>query len=204
MGEISVDLPSINRSKLKFLPFVALAGLILAISYDAGSNFSHAKSLPDTAKSIVFRKSVHVRFVGEVYEVIKNNYWDKIEDEQLSTYFSLGSQQLGYPVIIKTKDKEGVEKMVDEATKGMDDQKKKEYVTQLSDMILASLQPNGRSRLYTSKLEAQLRDTVQNIDKGTDLYKTLGITKEAPQQEIKQVFESKVDELKNFCSYFCS
>lgn len=178
------------------LALILTASFLFSSGYEVRAQFLHIKQFPEKAKNIVNRKDVHAQFIREVYDVVIINYWDKIDDEKLSTMFVLGAGQLGHPATVKTKNKEGVEEMINEIVKGMDDQKKKEFTTQLADMVLASLLPNSRSRLYTTKLEQELANAVQNIDTKTDLYQTLGVGKEASQQDVQQTFELKVNELK--------
>jgi len=63
-------------------------------------------------------------------------------------------------------------------------------VVTLSDMVLANLQPFGRSRLYVQKDEQELRDNVQNKTE-TDYYQILGINKDAGSEKINQAVDEK-------------
>ena len=79
--------------------------------------------------------------------------------------------------------------------KSMSEDKKKELVVNIANIVLVNLKPFGRSQLYTQKQETQLRETVNNIDKGTDLYQALGVEKDASPEQINQVYEQKLAEL---------
>lgn len=135
----------------------------------------------------------YVAFATEVYDKIFENYWKKMTDEQLSNLFQLGAEKISnLPLELKSKDKKGVKALIGKATKDMDESQKKEFVTKLADMVLVNLEPFGRSRLYTLKQEKDLRDNVANIDRETDQYQVLGVTKEASQEEIEVAYKEKV------------
>lgn len=92
--------------------------------------------------------------------------------------------------------RQALEQMLDDSLKEIDKDKKKDFSVQLISQILASLQPNGRSALYTQKLETQLKNTVQNINPQKDLYKDLGLNKGASPQAVQQAYQQKEQDLK--------
>lgn len=142
------------------------------------------------------QENVYISFLSEVYDKIQENYWDNIADEQLSNLFQLGAEKLtGSPRVLKSNNKEGVKKMVVEIIKDLDEEKKKEFTVQLVDIVLANLKPLGHSRLYTQKLEEDLKNRVDNIRPDIDQYEALGVDKKAGQEELKLAYEEKVKEL---------
>jgi len=144
----------------------------------------------------LLRKDIYVEFISEVYDSIKNNYWEKITDEQLSQLFKLGAEKiLSSSQVLEKENKEGIREMIFRITKNMNKDQKKEFCVNLTNIVLVNLKPFGRSQLYSQKQENQLRETVANIDKGTDLYKSLGVEKTASQEEINKAYEQKVAEL---------
>jgi len=144
----------------------------------------------------LFKKNSYLEFTSQVYDTIKGNYWEKITDEQLSELFKLAAEKISAsPQILEKENKQGVEEMILRIIKSMPEDKKKELVINVANVVLVNLKPFGRSQLYTQKQETQLRETVKNIDKGTDLYQALGVEKDASPEQINQVYEQKVAEL---------
>jgi len=139
----------------------------------------------------------YLAFSYEVWDKIKDNFWDKISDEDLAKLFKLGTDKISGTIgLTEIKTKIDVGNLIAESIKDKSDDKKIEFVTQLADVVLANLKPFGRSRLYTAKQQQALQNTVQNVDKSTDLYATLGLTKDATSNQIKSSYEKKSAELK--------
>ncbi|RJR24353.1 hypothetical protein C4578_03135 [Candidatus Microgenomates bacterium] len=143
-------------------------------------------------------KEKHLAFLSEVYDKIKENYWDSITDEQLANIFVLGTEKLtGQPQSTKPKDKQSLIKMLTKILKDLEgEEKKKQFTVSLADIVLANLQPFGRSRLYSRKEETNLKNTVENRNPEVDQYEVLGVDKDASAKEIAQVFEQKSNEIK--------
>ncbi len=140
----------------------------------------------------------YVAFLFEVYDTIQKNYWDKITDEQLISLYVLGTEKLTEnKQEIRTKDRKSLEKLLSGNIKEIsDEEKKKEFTVTLADIVLANLQPFGRSRLYSQKEEVDLKNRVENINPQTDQYSILGTKKDASPEELKKTFEQKNIELK--------
>ncbi len=85
--------------------------------------------------------------------------------------------------------------MAKQIIKDMEVAKKKDFTANLANIVLVNLQPFGRSALYTQKEEQNLKNNVQNIDSNADLYKTLGVEKNASQESITKAYKEKVAEL---------
>lgn len=179
--------------KLLFIPIILLLSLA---AFEYKNNFSRLKQIQEKISSATEKKDIYAEFVGEVYGIIKENYWEETNDESLSAMFVLGAQQLGHTQVAKTKDQKGIKEIVKEITKNIEPDKKKEFTVKLADSVLRSLRPGGRSRLYSQVNEEALKNLVTNADPTTDHYKTLGVSKEAPQEEVKKAYEQKVEEVK--------
>jgi len=173
---------------------VVLAGASIAFLY-----FKNGR-LP-LLGAITAQKSAgdpYAEFLSEIYDKIHENYWDKINDEDLSNIYKLAAEkQTGKPQDLATKDKAGVEKMVAVIMKDMDTAGKIEFSGKLEDIVLANLKPFGRSRLYTTKQEQDLTNAVQNVYPDKNLYASLGLEKSASQEEISGAYTKKTEELKN-------
>lgn len=174
--------------------FVVL-GLILPLEYFF-FRFSHFKPAQEYISSVTQKKDPYAEFVGEIYDIVKENYWEEVNDEQLSNRFLVASRELAPSQVLSSKDKKGVKKLIGEITKDLSPQKKKELTLKLSELTLASLLPNNRSRLYAQVNKEALKNLVQNVDPKTDLYKNLNVSKQAPQEEVKKAYEEKVTQIK--------
>lgn len=139
----------------------------------------------------------YMEFLSEIYDKIRENYWDEIKDEDLSNLYKLAAEKLTEgQQNLETKDKEGVKKMVVAIIKDMDPAGKKDFSARLEDIVLANLKPFGRSRLYTTKQEQDLANAVQNVNPEKNLYASLGLNKGAPQEEIEDAYKERAEELK--------
>ncbi|PIQ69801.1 hypothetical protein COV89_03880 [Candidatus Shapirobacteria bacterium CG11_big_fil_rev_8_21_14_0_20_40_12] len=143
-------------------------------------------------------KDKYVSFLFEVYDTIQKNYWDKIKDEQLINLYLLGAEKLtGKKQEIAVKDQKNLEKLLLQNIKEInEEEKKKEFTATLVDIVLANLQPFGRSRLYSQKEEVDLKNRVKNINPEIDQYQVLEVKKDASAEEIKKAFEDKSSQLK--------
>src|SRR3989339_100727 len=138
-------------------------------------------------------KDVYIEFISEVWDTIMQNHWEKQTDDQLANLYKLGSEKLlGKPVDFLPKNKDEVKVMVLAITKDMDVAKKKEFVANLTDIVLANLKPFGRSRLFSKKQQEDLKNTVENRDPTADLYATVGADKNSTKAEIEKKYNEKV------------
>lgn len=142
-------------------------------------------------------------FLFEIYDLVKQNYWDKTTDEQLVNIYILGAEKLsGKKTEIKNKDKENLEKILTNTLREIKgESKKNEFTVQLSDIVLANLQPFGRSRLYSQKDETELKNRVENINPEVDQYQILDVQKDSSLEEIKQAYKEKTKELEKDSSF---
>ena len=152
---------------LKRKQYLILAGIlvfIIAFSLGAASGYFTFKQVQKN----LAEKNVYIAFLFEVYDKIQQNYWQKISDEELSNLFKLGAEKLiRAPQTLDSKDKAGLKKMLANIIKEMDKEKKKEFSTDLANLVLNNLKPLGRSTLYTQKDEQVLKNRVENINPET-------------------------------------
>lgn len=142
-------------------------------------------------------KDVYLAFTNEVWDTIQTNYWEKISDDQLANLFIAATEKIfAKPQVLEKKDRQAVTALIAQTLKTMPaPDQKKEYVTTMADLVLANLQPFGRSRLYTQKEEKTLSNNVNNIS-GVDQYGVLGIPKGASEAAIQKAYEEKSEQLK--------
>lgn len=137
-------------------------------------------------------KDVYLEFISEVYGKIKDNYWDNISEEELIEMYRNGSERLtGMPQVLKVKNKEALLNLFTDIFKSYNNDQKKEFSLKISDLVLQSLKPAGRSKLYSQTQEENLKNQVNNVDPNKDLYNVLGVDKKASSEEIKKAFADK-------------
>jgi len=184
----------LKQQRILIIGVILLGGLLFGLGSASGYFFRLKQDRLSFLKPP--QEDVYMSFLSEAYDKIQENYWDNIADEQLSNLFQLGAEKLtGSPRVLKSNNKEGVKKMVVEIIKDLDEGKKKEFTVQLVDIVLANLKPLGHSRLYTQKLEKDLKNRVDNIRPEVDQYEALGVDKKASQEELELAYEEKVREL---------
>ena len=179
-----------GRKKLRILWF--LFGIV---AFAAIGTYLYLS--PTLNKEVVEEKNLYLSFVAEAYTTIQDNYWNKITDEQLSNLFELAIEKVSASEMdfqLSEKNLAGVEKLVNMnilVMSNLDGPPK--FVASVVDVVLANLEPFGRSRLFTEKQEQNLRNTVENVNPDKDLYATLNITKDATEGEIEEAYENKIE-----------
>ncbi len=185
----------LKLNKLK-LPLIILLTLVIG---SAGGYLAKDKLpfLPQEVETTPEKQeNKYIAFLTEVYDKIQKNYWQEIDDKELNNLYAQGIEKLtGRPQNLKCEQKKClVLKLEDIFTQIDDENKKIEFSQKLADIVLANLQPFGRSRLYVKRDEKALNDRVRNKT-DTDFYQQLGLDKEADQKEIAQVIETQKQEL---------
>jgi len=133
----------------------------------------------------------YVAFVDELYGVVMENYWNVLTDEQLVDLFVLATDNITGVNNTTKKTKDDFLKTIEGVVNRYDEeQKKKEFVLALGDLVLSNLEPFGRSRLYSHVEEKALSDVVTNKTE-EDRYENLGVDKNAGAEEIKKAYEEE-------------
>ncbi len=172
----------------KILSWILIIGLIFGVGFGSGIFVKGNKG----NKAEVQQKDKYVAFIDEVFATIQENYWNKLNDEQLANLFVLGTEKLsGQSQDIAKKDRDNLMNMMEKVIKQYpDDAKKKEFSVTLADLVLSNLEPFGRSRLYSKKEEKALSDVVLNKTE-ENRYEDLGVKKEATQEEIAIAYKKE-------------
>lgn len=167
---------------------------ILTIGIGIGFLLKKPNSSQDTTPSSPNQK--YISFIMEIYDIIKENHWQTLTEENLNNLFLLASQKItGLSDTQQLKDKQHLQKYLDSTLSQYQADQKKEFTATLSDMVLSNLTPFGRSRLYTKKDQDNLSNTVANINPEVDQYQVLGVEKDANMDEIKKAYQQKLDKL---------
>lgn len=142
------------------------------------------------------KSDAYFDFLAEIYSKIKDNYWNKISDEQLVNLYRLAAERTTKkPQQTNPANLEGLRSMWKNLSATASAEAKKEYAVNIASMVLSNLEPFGRSGLYTQKDEQALKNEVQNVNPQKDLYKDLGLGKDASAIAINQAFEKQAADL---------
>ncbi len=186
-----------NKIKKKTTLVFLLLFIIIAGIFIYKLNPKQLQKPTSNSKNELSANQRYLSFIDEIYNKIKEHYWNKITDDQLSQLYKLAAEKItNHPQNIFFKELAGVNIMVEDIISPMQPEQKKDFVAKLSNMVLANLEPFGRSGLFTQKQAQALRNTVSNIDPQTDLYQGLDVNKQAPASEIKQHYQKKSTQFK--------
>lgn len=130
---------------------IFLVGVGLGYGY-----FSKIHLLPS---QVQVEKNTPKAFLSEVYDKIKENYWENISDAQLLDLFKLATEKVTASPQTTYSNKDQMVSAVLKASKGEDSNKK---LVNIIGTVLGSLSPQGRSGLFTQKQEIALKNTVEN------------------------------------------
>lgn len=171
--------------------------LIFLIIFSLGLGFGSRFLSKDKTDNIqIVEKNTPRAFVSELYDKILDNYWDNLSQTQLLDLFKSALDKNNSLVqVAQLSNKERLLDFILDASKKIEESKRNQFIASVLGTVLTSLNPNGRSGLYTQKQEEQLKNTVNNVNPQKDLYKDLGISKEASQTAIGQAFQKKSEEL---------
>ncbi len=142
-------------------------------------------------------KNEYLAFLQELRQIIQENYWDNMTESALVKIHVLAIEKLtSMPLGSQVQTYEQLDqKVLEVLDEYQDESQKQEFTAQLADIVLANLQPFGRSRLYSRQLKQELEQKVNNIDPEADHYQALEVEKNADQETISQVYEQKKTEL---------
>lgn len=171
-----------------FLIFIVIS--VLGIGF--GSRLINKNQLKNTQTP---EKNTPKAFVSEVYDKIKENYWNNVSDADLLNLFKLSIEKNGGQTDSKFENKDNLLSNIINASKALKGENKNKFIASVVGTVLASLSPPGRSGLYTQQLETQLKNTVENVNPNIDLYKDLGVGKGASQAAVEQAYQKKSKDL---------
>lgn len=184
--------------KIKATPRLSFKKLLLfIIIFSLGVGFGYRYvGITQNKQPINVENNIAKAFVSEIYDKVRENYWDNISDAELLNLFKLSIDRNGGNITVpKFENKDKFLDAIEKVIAGMDDGQKNQFVVSVVSQVLTSLSPAGRSGLYTQKQEEQLKNTVSNINPEKDLYKDLGLSKGASEAAVQQAYQVKAEEL---------
>lgn len=172
---------------------ITIGAIILLASATGGAYLYFHSSAPQRVQGELLNK--YTAFLMEVCDKIQENYWQKLEDKQLIELYSKAAEKItSQPQNWECEDKACLQTQLEKLINSLEENKRKDFSAQLADMVLANLQPFGRSRLYVKKDELALQKRVKNQTE-KDYYQELGVDENAATEEINQAADEKIAQL---------
>ena len=139
----------------------------------------------------------YVTFLMGLYDTVDDNYWKTFEPGELENLYVLGIEKINdQPSAQKPGGKKALVEIITlEIDKLESDESRKQFSVTLADVVLANLQPFGRSRLYSQKQATDLKNTLENRDLNTNQYDVLGVSENASAEEIESTYTELSDKL---------
>ncbi len=178
------------KKLLFFLVLVLAAG---------GFWYFNGKHLPTSTQAYKTpeENDVYVRFGMEAYDSIRQNYWNDPKIYDLATIFKLSLEKAGAKATLATSTREGVATMLGKAlAEATSTEAKKNLIVNTILVATYNLEPAGRNGILSSAQEAELRQTVANVNPGKNLYQNLGLEKGASIEEVELAYAEKSKALK--------
>ena len=141
--------------------------------------------------------SAYTRFDLDVFDIVKENYWQATTDADLSVLFLQSAQKATNDQGLKlaTSTRAGVADLLEQvfsATSTVAERTDRSRL--IAQIVLYNLAPQGRSALMSSQAQKELRDTVANVP-AKDLYQTLGTEKGASAADVQRAYAAEVKKL---------
>lgn len=185
------------RLKRKYFLISTLGIIAFVLIVGIGVNWNRTQSI----ETKELPSSVQVEFTMSVYTTIKDNYWQVLSEEQLSQLFAQAlSQTYGTQPELKEKNLSALESLVADLVKNNPNADHETLLAQTADLVLSSLQPAGRSRLYSQTQTTELKDRVANRDTQTDLFDSLGVSKTASDAAVQEAYQEKTQQIEKTAS----
>ena len=157
-----------SKKKIYFITGIVIILIILCAGSAIGTYFYFKHDQKPKTPVEQTSENIYMEFLSEVYDKIRENYWNKISDEELTNLFKLAVEKLTQaPQNLSSADKKGMTEMVTAALEKIEEDKKKDFSAQLSHLVLWNLKPFGRSALYVKKDEENLKNRVENVNPET-------------------------------------
>ncbi len=175
-----------------FVIFTVILGLV-GIYYF--TPFRAKKFIPLSKKNVKVTNP-YLTFVQEAYQTIQENYWKKLDDNQLTQIFMAAHEKITHqPQLASLQtSKTAYFQFLQGYLKTLPPNKQKQFVVQLVNLTLTNLPPTGRSRLYLKKDEIALKNEVENKTK-LNYYQLFGVKPDTKPEVIKKKYQQEKKKL---------
>ena len=141
----------------------------------------------------------YAMFIIEAYDKIMQIHWKvHTEAEMTDLFFAAYQSAVSKKNVmnqLSTHDRSGLIYFLIADLIPRKESEKRRIAVDVVSNVLPKLEPQGRDTLMSQHQEVALRQEVSNIDPNKDLYKDIGVAKDAPKKEVVAKFEEKKQEL---------
>jgi len=107
------------------------------------------------------RPLIQIAFQQEIFELVLNEYWKKVSEKDLSDLHRRAIEKAtGKPHAVKNYDWKGIHGLLESIFEGKSEKERNELTAKIGEILLANLEPFGRSKLYTTQDEKTLHERV--------------------------------------------
>lgn len=187
---------------LLWAKFIIVIILLIGIVFTANYLYNKNNEISPTATQQDLQpQDIYLAFLNEIYDKIKTHYWNKITDTHLANLYKLAAEKATEkPLAVFFADQNGVNAMARTLMADMDQDQKKDFIVNLNNIVLANLEPFGRSGLFSQAQTDDLKNRVSNVDPETDLYQSLDVSQDASQEDIQEGYQTKYQKLSQIIS----
>ncbi len=197
-------MPEAQRQLTPLVKVLLIGGILLLGAAGAvGVYFAseRAPKLPPLKSAVSpAQEDRYVIFLLEVYDKIRENYWEKVDEAKLASLFGLAIDKLqeGQASGLAPQSRQELQGILENEMSGLDlASQKQDFAVKLADLVLLNLEPFGRSRLYSQKQEKELKEQIHNINPEVQPYQVLGVAETASQEEIAEAYREETKNLQN-------
>jgi len=118
-----------NKSRANLIPWILIVLILIGSGIFAAIRLRQNK-LAQQKQAAAQALAPYLNFSDEVYDTIRQNYWDKISDDQLTGIYLLAANKINTSTvqILLSKDKDGLNALITDEVKNLDPNKKKDFV----------------------------------------------------------------------------
>lgn len=186
----------LNRKRLP--DWKILVGVVIL----AAAAFTGVLFLTEKAKQIQSTdtkraSSTPTAFLMETFTKVEKHFWKDLSEKRLVRIFKQGVGRLASTTSMSARNKKQLRAELQRVINQVGKKRRDTFPAELADLVLKSLPPQGRSRLYTQQKERQLSKRVENADSKKNLYDILDVSESADEQKISQAYKKETEELQS-------
>lgn len=192
--------------KIHLLDFAAVLVTLAVVSVTTWHAFAAEDTSQKDTDASQFATAVeandqYTRFSMELYDTIKEHYWQDLNADQFATLYRESARRVlsqvegGSVSGIATTTRTGIAQMMHDTYQTVPGNMRRDVAVTHAQMVLQNLQPAGRSRLLTKVEEQKFRDDVANKDPKQKLYDVAGVNKSSSTEEIQREIAQKQEKL---------
>lgn len=186
-------------------PIGIIAILLLILS--AGTGIWYATDavppLSDTQTAAAENATplTQTRFLLHLHDTVNANYWQSLSQERLADLIARGVQRFATATPSGTPDnRDALEDYLSNTFTQYAPQQRTDIAERAAALVLQSLQPQGRSQLYTKQDRKQLEKRVKNNTQSETPQEQLDVEDDADPETVEKQYEEKKQQVQESTS----